>query len=553
VRRPTLQRSIIELEEQDDVDHCLVDLTSEILAKPENSLLVFTYQTASTIKTARQLSERTNGFCGENGAVAYHARMPREMRAKAREAFISGRSRCLVSTTALAAGVNLPATHLVIRDLTFHGFGPIPLEELVQMTGRAGRGTQPGHAFLIRKPSDKTTASELLEGLSTNCLPELRSALLGGTGSEYGGSRAGNSEDSMQNPAEFVLSILTRSRDAKLSVEALQAFASRSLAGPELIPHLSSAITWLTDCNRLLAFQESENGICATSLGAASSRSSLPLPLASAVGQLLRDLLSLAAEETVLRAWGELDHLLILELLADRTWSLRPFSAEMVTRIDNEMERSASKSILYTQWIRGAQGHSKAAELLGSLGLSPDNGHGDVEEWCRRRAYSALFRATILNLRARGESSDNLSREWGIEDISGFEEAWRDNRLWLLGGLSEIFDIHCFYFHLKSECDVDVERIQRVKRFLKRLQVLARQCAARVKHCSVLGPLLVQMKQSHGTSPGITMGTIEKLEALGIGTPAKIAAMSVEDFKRAGVRAREANRLQSYFRRRLHL
>ena len=352
----------------------------------------------------------------------------------------------------------------------------------------------------------------------------------------------------VQNSADFVLSILTRSREAKLALTDLNRFVSCSLAGPELIPHLDSAITWLTDCSRLLAFRDGENGIRATSLGTAAARSSLPLPMAAAIAQLIRDLLSLGAEENVLRVWGEIDHLLIVELLADRSWPLRPFSAELAAKVDDAMERSSSKSILYSQWIRGTQGHSKAVELLGSLGQSPETTHDNPEEWCRRRSYSALFRATILNLRAHGESADNLSRNWGIEGISGFEEGWRDNRLWLLGAMAQIFDIKCFYYHLRADCAADDERIKRVKRHLQRLRVLALQTAAHVKHCSPLGPLLVQMR--HGAAAGVGQKTVEKLEDLGIQSLAEIARLDTTDFQKAGIATHIANRLLSYARRR---
>jgi len=478
--------------------------------------------------------------------------MPRAMREEARNAYLAGECRCLVSTTALAAGVNLPATHLIVRDLTFQGVGPIPLDQLIQMSGRAGRGITPGHAFFIHRPGDIWKSDELEEGLRSQRLPGLVSALLP-RGISHG--RRPSSErdtDPAQTAAEFVLSVLARSADAGMTRDELCRFASRSLAGPDLAPHLDPALGSLSALASVLAYRSDEGRFAATSLGLAAARGSLPLQMAAGIGQLVRDFLSLGSDDSTLSTWGELDHLLLLELLAERTWSLRPFSADLAEKVDAWIEKSADKSILYIQWIRGTKGHSKASELLGSLGLATAKKAEDADEWCRRRAYLAMFRAIVLWHRSGGDTPESLSRVWSIDDLSGMEEAWRDDRLWLLGALAEVFEIKCFYYHLRGECGADDERVRHVKRLLQRMRILALQTAARVKHCSALGPLLVQMRRGSRSAPGVGQKTIEKLEALGIQNLAQIAAMRPEDFKKAGITPSIAGRLQAYIRRRLN-
>lgn len=551
IRRPPLARTIIQLEGDETADAAATELASTILADKKNSLLIFTYRTASASLLAASLHQKIGEVCGPSGARAYHARMPKAQREEARAAYLTGRCRCLVSTTALAAGVNLPATHLIIRDLTFHGVGPIPLDQLVQMTGRAGRGESAGHAYLIHRPGDAWEAEALAEELRLQRMPDLISALLPRCGAHSQTRPAGKDAEAISATAEFVLSLLARLRDAGLSPDQLRRFASRSLAGPDILPHLDEAIRWLSDPSRLLAHRTEGGQLIATSLGGAAARSSLPLPLASSTGQLMRDLLSLEADDAILGAWTGLDILLLLELLAGRSWALRPFSAELAEKVDAWMEKSADKSSIFNQWIRGAKAHSKASELLGSLGIAPDQRPDDLDEWCRRRAYLAMFRAIILWQRSGGESSENLSRIWSLTDLAGVEEAWRDGRLWLLGSVAEIFEIKCFYYHLRSECSADDERVKRVKRYFQRLRVLAFQAAARVKHCSLLGPLLVQMRQGTKGSPGVGQKTVEKLEALGIQNLAEIARLSTADFKSAGITPTIAKRLQSYLRRRL--
>src|ERR1043166_3718889 len=259
VRRPPLARTILQLEGDENADNTVAELAATVLADKQNSLLVFTYRTASTNQLANSLTEKMGAACGPSGARAYHARMPRALREDARAAYLVGRSRCLVSTTALAAGVNLPATHLIIRDLTFHGVGPIPLDQLVQMSGRAGRGDKAGHAFLIHRPSDTWNVDELAEGLRSQRMPDLVSALLPRRIANRRARSAENDGVPVEATAQFVLSLLARPREAGLSPEQLSHFTSRSLAGPHLLPHLDEAIRWLSDPGRVLAHR-TENG-----------------------------------------------------------------------------------------------------------------------------------------------------------------------------------------------------------------------------------------------------------------------------------------------------
>src|SRR5205823_10168566 len=123
-------------------------------------------------------------------AAPYHSKMPASIRIATRQAFESGTARCLVSTTALGAGVNLPATCVIVRDLTFAGREPLPLRELLQMMGRAGRGNRTGYASALLKPKDAWSESELVAQISSPVLPELRSAMVpGARGEEKWASR----------------------------------------------------------------------------------------------------------------------------------------------------------------------------------------------------------------------------------------------------------------------------------------------------------------------------------------------------------------------------
>jgi helicase len=187
----------------------------------------------------------------------------------------------------------------------------------------------------------------------------------------------------------------------------------------------------------------------------------LPLGLASGFAQLLRDFLSLDPTDRLLARWRPLDHLIVLELLFDRRPKLRRFSPALVGQLDAWMRNvRGHDSLLHEEWIAGSRGTSGAGEVLGSLRIRPAPMMGAGDEWAHKGAYSAILQAVILYGLGQGVSADELERRWSITGLGGAEERWRDERLWLLAGLTEILDLRCFYFHLRKECDADGERVK---------------------------------------------------------------------------------------------
>ena len=76
------------------------------------------------------------------GAAFHHAGLVTEQRNLVEDAFKEGLIRSISATPTLAAGVNLPAYRVVLRDVkryTGNGMDFIPVLEYEQMTGRAGR------------------------------------------------------------------------------------------------------------------------------------------------------------------------------------------------------------------------------------------------------------------------------------------------------------------------------------------------------------------------------------------------------------------------------
>lgn len=118
-------------------------------------------------KTAETEMGKTLALCVSQGAAFHHAGLSRPERAIVEEGFRKGLIKCISSTPTLAAGLNLPARRVIIRDyLRFaagEGMQPIAASEYHQMAGRAGRPRLDpyGEAVLIAK--DEGQVAELFE------------------------------------------------------------------------------------------------------------------------------------------------------------------------------------------------------------------------------------------------------------------------------------------------------------------------------------------------------------------------------------------------------
>ncbi len=103
---------------------------------------------------------KTLAACVAQGAAFHHAGLARDERRIVETGFREGQIRVIASTPTLAAGLNLPARRVIVRDyLRFNsgeGMVPIPVREYRQMAGRAGRPhLDPyGEAILIAKSEE---------------------------------------------------------------------------------------------------------------------------------------------------------------------------------------------------------------------------------------------------------------------------------------------------------------------------------------------------------------------------------------------------------------
>lgn len=558
-RVPCLKKEVLELEEKEDANEAVQKLAKDILNKPAASVLIFVYQTKSAEKLAQILSHSIGDLAGCDGALAYHAQMSAQKRAAVRSSFETSRSRCLVTTTSLAMGINLPCTHVIVRDCTFVGVGSLELPEILQMMGRAGRGNQPGHATVVVRPSDKWNAENLADELKKEKLPDLRSSFASIGIQSF--DRLNASQTLSLPVATHVAIQIARSGESGATLETLCEFFSRSFGGKSLTCQIPKALTWLTNPTIALAYFDDKQKYRLTTLATKALRSSLPLDVAAGYAQLLRDIMYLDTDGHLLTNWHPLDHLIALEMLSPQSVRLRPFSKKMVEQVDGWIEKSpAYSSLIYTNWIRGERNFSRAVELAGSLNITIDNQSTSADNFAfsaYKQAYLATFRAIILSERGQGLSIEEVQRKWNIDNLEGIEERWRDRNLWLLSGLPEMLDVRCFYYYLKEDCNAGQKQIQNVKHSLAKMREQVFELLEQLKYCSPLGSFLSHLRRFYKTKTKTRTvaghQTIRHLENAGITSLQDLVNLQEKELVALGIKRNAAKQINEYVRQRTRM
>nr|WP_319539360.1 ATP-dependent DNA helicase [uncultured Methanospirillum sp.] len=182
----TEQRTVRVVTKHDDLNLCL-DTIQEggqclVFVSSRRNAEAFAKRAASAIKAgtpdSKELADRIRQVrdadqpnllaeCVERGAAFHHAGLKREERLIIEEGFRKGYLEVISATPTLAAGLNLPARRVVIRDyMRFTsglGMVPIPVMEYHQMAGRAGRPHLDPYGEAVMIAKDKPTVEKLIE------------------------------------------------------------------------------------------------------------------------------------------------------------------------------------------------------------------------------------------------------------------------------------------------------------------------------------------------------------------------------------------------------
>jgi helicase len=332
--------------------------------------------------TGRRLAD------GVEASVAFHhAGLRSEHRAIVENAFRARELKCICATPTLAAGVNVPARRVVVRDqqrYTGSGMEWLPVLEVHQMCGRAGRPhLDPyGEAVLVAGETDR----EELESRYVGAAPEavesqladreaLRTHVLAIVASGFAGSREG------------VLELL----DATFYAHETEA----SLAGL-----VDDVVADLVDWGMLV--DPGDGGdVAATDLGAAVSRQYVAPRTGARVVSGVRTMAEME------RVTG----LTALEVVCD--------TPDMHGTYLGNRERAA----MY-QYVR-----RHAAELTTGMGEADD-----FERW-----LESVKTARILLEWADGASTEELVEQYRIGP--GDLESRVERAEWLLGAAAAVADV----------------------------------------------------------------------------------------------------------------
>lgn len=544
-RYPTLDKWVYCLEENEIVDEMLAEEITDILKESKHSVLVFVYQTASAEKLAQKLATKISGHNVKKdlnsvmkaGVAWFHAKLSAATKEYIIESMSSGQIRVAVSTTALSMGINLPATHVFVRDITFSGFGDLDVSDLMQMIGRAGRGNNTGTGIVILNGNNISKEASIENGLRNEIVPKISSQLIPTERDGYYGipqedihyiDRVGNQ----------VMGILNRC--GNITLTGLQAYLGNTFGGnrldslPSILQKLSA---W-----KLAYLNEDTNEYELTHLGKVSAKCYISPLTAANIGQLFRDLLEDAPGGKHIANFSPIDYLITLCLVSDENKPFVKYSKSLENKVHNYMEALPfdGKSYLYRTWIS-----ISPEELFGSARV--DNTQSDA----RKRVFQATYAAMLIYDISRGLTQAQMDDYYKL-DTEEIQERLRDNAIWVLCGLEQLLEVKSFYFHLKENCHAEYEEIQSVDDAFKKSSHTIFSLVANLKFRSKLGELIRGIKNVYpyaDSYPG--EGTIRKLEGAGINSLMGLVSKSKDDLVKLGIRNDYAELIVGYIRKRM--
>ncbi len=546
LRYPSLNKWVYCLEDTETPDEIICTEIEELLKHPNNSILVFVYQTASAELLARQLASKLSGkkikkhdlkATMDAGVAWYHARLSAATKQNLVTAIEKSEVRVVVSTTALSMGVNLPATHVYVRDVSFSGHGDLDIADLMQMIGRAGRGNNSGTGVVLLSKSNLVKETSIVNGITNEIVPNVESRLIPPEREGYFGVQ----EDIyfIDRVGNQIMGILNR--HGKISIADIQQSMAHTLCGDKIV-NIPSVLRYLTNW-KLAYLNEDTNEYELTHIGKTSSRCYLPPMTAANLGQLLRDLLSDQCDGSHIARLAPIDYLIILFLISAENKPLVRYSnrVKAIVRAYMEALPLEEKSYLYKTWISSAP-----EELMGSARIAPPNQNAE------KIVYQCVHTAMLLYDISCGKTISQLSDYYGI-DVEEVQEKLRDNALWILSGIEKIMEVRSFYFHLKTNCETDSEQIHSVEIAFKKASRTIFTLIANLKFRSNLGELVRGIKRVYPKAdsyPG--EGTIKKLESSGITSVKNLVGKSVSDLTSLGIQKKYADLIVGYIRKRMN-
>ena len=545
-RYPTLDKWVYCIEDGDDVDNALLAEIADILKTEGTSVLIFVYQTASAKSLAHKIAEKLSGQKIKKhdldalmsvGTAWFHSKMSAATKGNVISAVNSGGVRVVVSTTALSMGINLPATHVFVRDVSFAGVGDLGTSDLMQMIGRAGRGDKKGFGVICLSRNNLSKETSVVQELSAETVPEIKSRLVPISREGYFGAPR---EDLgyIDRVGNQVMGIINRC--GNITLTGFKDYLTYTLAG-DAFENLPMILQKLSDW-KLAYLSEDTNEYSLTHLGKISSHCYLPPLTAANIGQLIRDLLEDMPDGKHISQFSAIDFLIVLCLTSNESRQSFRFSKGMVEKIHEYMESLPleEKSYLYRTWIA-----SSPEMLYGSARVDGDSSEAS------KRVYQSTYSAMLLYDISHGYSSARLQQDYHI-DAEEIQEKLRDNAIWILCGMEQLLEVKSFYYHLKETCQAEYEQIQCVDSAFANASRTIFALIANLKFRSNLGELVRGIKRVYPNAasyPG--EGTLQRLEKAGITKLKYLAGKSEEDMLQYRIRPEYIRMIVGYVQKRM--
>lgn len=504
-RAPRLRRRLVQLA---DKDAWILEHARDVLSVPSRSLLVFVYRQNDALRLAKRIS----ADWGRDDAVeAFHSAMPLRVKNDILQAFHTGRVRVLVCTTSLALGINTPATDVIVRDTVFYGFGRLQATDILQMTGRAGRGQTEGAAVVLFSENEQW--QPLATALATKEIEPLAPQLIpAGTKSRKRPGRAGETPTALTTA---LLAEIGGKQTAKFP--ELQAFISHTYSATchgVSATDIHAAVQYLITEKLVYRVENSEQEVAATKLGRTVSHAGLSAESGALMGAFLRSMISLSEKEQLrdsgrasyLQRLTPIDFLAIaLACYESRGFFTAPSYKVDRDRIDAYIETldPVEKPLLHLWRIPESVAYP-TRRLLSTLRLADQ---ANCETY-----WKLLSMAAALHDYSRSRQSvTDLGRKWGLNvDLEG--------RLlplvsWLMNAMTQVCT--------GSKC--------------YRLDFLLPPMRGLLKDLAVgggFGKLL--------DLPGVGLATVEKIKSAGFVALDELGRVSTEDLTSFGVRQSSA-------------
>lgn len=466
-RYPKLEKFVYALGAEEKSDQVLLNSVVAVLKDPESSILAFVGSKASSEKAAADLVVRLGGAMPKKkdlsvaerlGVAWYHAGLSAATKQHIYEQVKMGKVRAVFTTTALGMGVNLPATHVFIRDLMVGGGGDskeLDAGDILQMLGRAGRGNRNGVGVVFAKEGASATA--LAKKLKDEDLPQIVSRL--GMPESAGGDWRRPRKDLEREDAlaSQVMGILSRRGGSTL--EQIESVFENSLGGREL-EGLEETLRCLHDEWQLVGFNPETREYNLRRLGEKSNACYFPPRTTARIGTLVRALMDdgLVNYGNIghhLQLLTPLDWLVVLCTAAPELKSPIRWKEELPRLLNSEIESIQVKSHLYNAWIK-----AEPALLYQTICFDDES---NEEKVVRRKMIQDALMAILLLRLSLGEPLSRIEDVYGVK-IDELQEKLRDNAIWMLSGLNAILDAKCFFHHAKTSCEeaeLDEDAIRR--------------------------------------------------------------------------------------------